>query len=96
MASLPFHWDKDNKTKYIHIQLLKGSFDAREAIDILNQMVQVKIKFHEKKITSHCSEEEIKMRERRIKQLQDEWKELRATIADKNGIITLNAAVEVE
>ena len=54
------------------IQLIQGQFSANEAIEIITKMVHVKIKFHEDKIHSNANEEDIKMRERRIKQLQKE------------------------
>lgn len=53
------------------LQLLKGQFSAADAIDLLTQVVQVKIKFHERKIQLTHNEEDIKMREKRIKELQD-------------------------
>lgn len=55
------------------IQLIKGSFDASDAIELMQQLVQVKIKFHEMKINASHNEEDIKMRENRIKQLQDDF-----------------------
>ena len=53
------------------LQLLKGQFSATDAIDLLTQVVQVKIQFHERKIERTHNEEDIKMRETRIKELQD-------------------------
>lgn len=56
----------------MNIQLVQGHFDPAEAQELLSQLVQVKIKFHEGKIQKSHSEEDIKMRENRIKQLQNE------------------------
>ncbi|GAA4460152.1 hypothetical protein GCM10023189_34860 [Nibrella saemangeumensis] len=54
------------------IQLINGHFNPQEALDILTQMVYVKIQFHENKIKHSDSEEDIKTREKRIKDLQRE------------------------
>jgi hypothetical protein len=52
------------------IQLIKGYFNVSDAIDIITYMIHVKIKFHENKINVTSSEEDIKVYERRIKELQ--------------------------
>ncbi|MEO5999957.1 MAG: hypothetical protein ABIN89_24170 [Chitinophagaceae bacterium] len=67
----------------MNIQLIQGQFPRQEAIDIITKMVHVKIKFHEDKITGSCNEEDIKMRERRIKSLQKDLYDVRKVIADK-------------
>ena len=54
------------------IEPIHGQFSQKEAIDLLTQIIHVKIKFHEGKIASHSNEEEVKMRENRIKKLQRE------------------------
>ena len=50
----------------MNIQLMQGQFSAQDAIDIITQLINVKIKFHEKKIEAHDGEEATKMREKRI------------------------------
>ena len=62
------------------MQLIQGKFSKKDAIEILTQMIHVKIKFHENKIHSQSSEEDIKMRERRIRQLQKDLYEARVKI----------------
>jgi hypothetical protein len=52
------------------IQLIKGFFNVSDTIDIITYMIHVKIKFHENKINITSSEEDIKVYERRIKELQ--------------------------
>ncbi|GAA4396727.1 hypothetical protein GCM10023187_05200 [Nibrella viscosa] len=64
----------------MQIQLINGHFGPQEALDILTQMVYVKIQFHENKITLSDNEEDIKTRERRIKDLQRELYEARQYI----------------
>lgn len=77
------------------IQLLQGNFNVAESIEILTKLVQVKIQFHEQKITKASSEEEIKMRERRIKRLQDELAEARNTIEKENMTVNLNCEINI-
>ena len=55
----------------MELQLLNDTFSANESIEILNQLFQVKIKFHEDKIKISQNEEDVKMRERKIKFLQN-------------------------
>jgi len=80
----------------MNLTLIKGSFTSAEALDILTQLVRVKIKFHENKIEKSHSEEDIKMREQRIKQLQQEFYDARQAIlingktCGLESIITIN------
>jgi hypothetical protein len=80
----------------MHIQLLQGQFSANEALSLLTQLIHVKIKFHENKIDGDSNEEEIKMRETRIKQLQKDLYEARQYIDKKGGSIDLQAAIHCE
>lgn len=77
------------------IQLLQGNFNVAESIEILTKLIQVKIQFHEQKITKASSEEEIKMREGRIKRLQDELFEVRNTIEKENMTVKLNCEINI-
>ncbi len=79
----------------MNLQLLQGQFSSQEAIDIITKMVHVKIKFHEDKIHSLSDEEDIKMREKRIKQLQKELYEVRNFITDKKAKIGLESVLEI-
>ena len=80
----------------MNIQLIQGQFAPQEAIDIITKMIHVKIKFHEEKITSSSSEEDVKMREQRIKNLQKELFNLREFIAVGKTKIDMQAAVEIK
>lgn len=79
----------------MNIQLIQGQFSPQEAIDIITKMIHVKIKFHEDKIHSHSNEEDIKMREKRIKKLQEELFEIRNFIAIKKGNIKMHSLLEI-
>jgi hypothetical protein len=76
------------------IQILKGHFSSSEAIDILAQMVQVKVRFHESRIEKSQNEEDIKMRETRIKQLQRDFFEVKQRLL-KQKSAELNAEIKI-
>lgn len=80
----------------MEIQLLNGNFSAQEAIEILTQQIRVKIQFHEQKINEISGEEEIKMRENRIKKLQKELFEARQYIEKKKENVNLNCVINID
>lgn len=78
------------------ISLLKGSFLAKDLENIISEMIQVKIKYHEEKIKTTDEEETIKMRENRIIKLQNNLKEVRAFIkSNPEAIINADAEIEI-
>jgi hypothetical protein len=77
----------------MELQLLNGTFSSKESIEILNQLFQVKIKFHEDKIKTSQNEEDVKMRERKIKILQNELADARQLITTKTGYISLSSQI---
>ena len=79
----------------MNIQLIQGNFSAKDAIDIITQMIHIKIKFHESKINSNSNEEDIKMREKKIKQLQKDLFEARKHIEKKGRAIDIKAEIEI-
>ena len=80
----------------MNIQLIEGEFKSNDALDLITQMIHVKIKYHEGKINNSEVEEDIKARETKIKRLQKELFEFRNQIDSKdkkikiNGILTIN------
>ncbi len=64
----------------MHIQLIEGEFKSNEALDLITQMIHIKIKFHENKIDKSEFEEDIKAREGKIKRLQKELFEIKKNI----------------
>ncbi len=55
----------------MEINLINGTFQPGEAAELLTELVNTKIRFHEKRIhASGNNEEDIKMREKRIIDLQ--------------------------
>jgi hypothetical protein len=71
------------------LSLIKGNFTSKEAMELITELIHVKIKFHENKIKLADQEEDIKMREKRIKQLQKELYEVKNYIGRKKESISL-------
>jgi hypothetical protein len=78
----------------MNIQLIQGQFSKKDAIDLITQMIHIKIKFHEGNINDDDNEEDIKMREKRIKQLQKDLYEARKHIEHKENSVDLTARIE--
>jgi hypothetical protein len=78
------------------IQLIEGSFDKQDALNLLSKIIKVKIDFHESKIDADSNAEDIRMREQKIKKLQNNLMGLRNKIHDGSNGIVLNASVEIE
>ena len=77
------------------IQLIKGSFSSSDATELITELIKVKIKFHENKISNTHHEEDIKMRESRIKQLQNDLHEVRKYINGKDGNVKLVSEIDM-
>ena len=82
-------------SKTMNIQLISGEFGVADALDIITQMIQIKIKYHEGKIDRDSSEEDIKHRESKIKQLQKELFQLRAGIGPEMKTMKLDATINI-
>jgi hypothetical protein len=77
------------------LQLIQGKFQTAEALDLISQLVNVKIKYHEDKIRGSEQEEDIKMRENRIKQLQKELAELRNRITADAPMVSIASGIHI-
>lgn len=78
-----------------NIPLIQGQFSRQEALELITKLIAVKIRFHEDKIRNSSQEEDIKMRESRIKQLQKELYELRRSWDQEKGQVSLQAIIEI-
>lgn len=78
------------------IQLIEGEFTSVDSLDLITQMIHIKIKYHERLIKSDSAEEDIKNRERKIKRLQKELFELRHHILSKKGNCKIDASINIE
>jgi len=77
------------------IQLIQGQFNPSEAIEIITQMIHVKIKYHENKISSNSNEEDIKNRETKIKRLQKELFEARKEMLSKKENFSIDSIINI-
>lgn len=79
----------------MQIQLIQGDFNKADSLDIITQMIQVKIRYHENAISKNSSEEDIKYRESRIKDLQNELAGLRTQFSKMNENLSISATISV-
>ncbi len=79
----------------MNIPLIKGSFSKSEAVDLLSQIMLVKIRFYENKIDKDLSEEDIKMRENLIKQIQQDYMKARQAILSGKKNCVLDAEINI-
>ncbi len=77
------------------IQLINGQFTANETIDLLSQLVRVKIKFLEDKISTLHHEEDIKSKEAKIIRLQNMMSVLRQQIGLQNNVVHIASEIEL-
>ena len=77
----------------MNIKLIEGQFNKKEALDLITQMIHIKIKFHENKINNNSNEEDVKYRETKIKNLQKELFELKYYLDNNGNSVQLEAHV---
>lgn len=77
------------------LQILKGSFNKKEAIDLITEIINIKVKYQEEKINGTINEEDIKMREQRIKHLQNELHKARSIIEKQTEPINLDGHINI-
>jgi predicted RNase H-like nuclease (RuvC/YqgF family) len=77
------------------IQLIQGHFTSRDVISIITKMIDVKIKFQEEKIKNADNEEDIKMRENRIKSLQKALYDSRKTIEVLGESVSVQSEINI-
>lgn len=80
----------------MHIPLIQGNFSPLDSIELLNQMVLIKIKFHENKISKTSNEEDIKYRESKIKRLQHDLMDLKKYIENSDDHLLLDVQIKLE
>lgn len=79
----------------MNLPLIKGRFSKAEAIDLLSQMMLVKIRYYENKIDKDLSEEDIKMRENLIKQIQKDYFRARTAILSGKNNCELDGEIKI-
>lgn len=78
------------------IELIQGEFNSSDTLELLSQMIQIKIKYHENKILSNSSEEEIKWRESKIKRLQNKLQEIRNYVKSNDKHLILEGIIHMK
>lgn len=77
------------------LQLILGEFSAVDALELVAQMIHIKIKFHEERVGQDSSEEDIKYRESKIKQLQEQLCQLRTAVGPEMDRLKLDATIRI-
>lgn len=80
----------------MNITLIDGHFQSKEALELLTKVIHVKIKFHEDKIAQLDIEEDIKMRENRVKELQKDLYVIRKMMEQGKKSYGLHAELEIK
>lgn len=79
----------------MNIQLIQGEFNSNDAFELITQLIQVKIKYHETKINVSATEEDIKQRESKIKLLQKELYNYQGAFTSKNLTVNIDAVITI-
>jgi hypothetical protein len=77
------------------VQLIQGEFNSPDAIQLVSNMINLKIKYKEGQIEKNNNEEDIKYRESKIKNLQNELFELRNFLSTKDNV-KIHASINIE
>ncbi len=80
----------------MNIQLIHGHFSKADSLDLITQMIHVKIRYHENKIKASSNEEDTKMRETKIKRLQKDLFDLKKLLDSNNDIVSITSQIEIE
>jgi len=78
------------------VQLIEGKFSREEAIDLLNALYNVKIRFHEDRIDHQMNEEDIKIRERKIAALQSGLAASVAQIHQIGNTVSIESSIQIQ
>jgi hypothetical protein len=77
------------------IKLIQGEFNSKEALELITQMIHIKIKYHENKIGKNSNEEDAKYRESKIKSLQKELYELKNNLNNNDKNLKIEANINI-
>lgn len=79
----------------MEIKLVTGSFEQREALDLITRLIDVKIRFHEERIRKSDQEEDIKQRETKIIRLQQDLYTIRQELGRSDKLVSIDAELNV-
>ncbi len=77
------------------IQLLEGEFNTAEGLDLISQMINIKIKYQESKINNSANEEDIKQRESKIKRLQKDLEDIRKYVVSNSNKLNIQSVINL-
>lgn len=80
----------------MNIQLMQGHFSKSDALDLITELIHVKIRFHENKIKSSSNEEDAKMRETKIKRLQKSLFDFKNQLKGQESLVSIHSLIEIE
>jgi len=80
----------------MNIQLIEGEFKAKDAMDLITQMIHINIKFHENIISKSDNNDDIKAREIKISSLQKNLFDLKNTKGASSKGVKVNAILNIE
>lgn len=80
----------------MNIQLIQGEFESKDALELIVQMVHIKIKYHENKIQSDSNEEDIKTREKKIIRLQQELFEVKKAFQTNKKSVKIESIIKID
>jgi hypothetical protein len=78
------------------LQLVNGQFQNSESIDLVSELIKVKIKFLENKISNSDNEEEIKSKEGKIIAMQNNLIELKKHLGNGNKNVRILSEIEID
>jgi DNA-directed RNA polymerase alpha subunit len=79
----------------MEIQLINGLFSDNETLELIRNLINVKIKFHEDKIDFQHNIEDIKTREAKIKFLQQQLDLLKKMPQHYNSTNKIEATIHI-
>jgi hypothetical protein len=80
----------------MELHLIDGQFACTDAINLVTQLYEVKIKYHTDKIAGSHNEEDIKMREQKIKLLQHELTKSREYILKQANSVVIHNTLTLQ
>jgi len=77
------------------IKLIHGRFTPQESLDLISRLIQVKIDFHLEKIHQSSMEEDVKMRESKIKALQLQMNSVREHLHNREQRVDIDSHIQI-
>jgi len=77
------------------IKLIHGRFTPQESLDLISRLIQVKIDFHLEKIHQSSMEEDVKMRESKIKALQLQMNSVREHLHNREQGVDIDSHIQI-